>query len=233
MGVTQADGTKHHKLKEKFKTEHYRRVRKILETKLNGGNIITGINTWVISLRRYSVSFLDWTGAELEQMDRRTRNLMTMHQVLNLKSDKVRIYLSRKEGGRRQKVLKTVKWAILQLERYVLTSEEGQLIAARRMDGDYEQYLGMAESGKEFKERRRNEKSNVLKQKNLHGQSFNQIEEVAGKEKWLWLRDRSIKRETESLIMAAQDQTIRKNTIKAKRDKTRLKLKISVDCVLK
>ena len=27
------------------------------------------------------------------------------------------------------------------------------------MDGDYEQYLGMAESGKEFKERRRNEKS--------------------------------------------------------------------------
>ena len=101
------------------------------------------------------------------------------------------------------------------------------------MDGDYEQYLRMAESGKEFKERRRNEKSNVLKQKKLHGQSFNQIEEVAGKEKWLWLRDRSIKRETESLIMAAQDQTIRKNTIKAKRDKTRLKLKISVDCVLK
>ena len=101
------------------------------------------------------------------------------------------------------------------------------------MDGDYEQYLGTVESGKEFKERRRNEKSNVLKQKKLHGQSFNQIEEVAGKEKWLWLRDRSIKRETESLIMAAQDQTIRKNTIKAKRDKTRLKLKISVDCVLK
>ena len=101
------------------------------------------------------------------------------------------------------------------------------------MDGDYEQYLGMAESGKEFIERRRNEKSNVLKQKKLHGQSFNQIEEVVGKEKWLWLRDRSIKRETESLIMAAQDQTIRKNTIKAKRDKTRLKLKISVDCVLK
>ena len=101
------------------------------------------------------------------------------------------------------------------------------------MDGDYEQYLGMAESGKEFIERRRNEKSNVLKQKKLHGQSFNQIEEVVGKEKWLWLRDRSIKRETESLIMAAQDQTIRKNTIKAKRDKTRLKLKINVDCVLK
>ena len=57
------------------------------------------------------------------------------------------------------------------------------------MDGDYEQYLGMAESGKEFKERRRNEKSNVLKQKKLHWQVFSQIEKVAGNEKWLLLKD--------------------------------------------
>ena len=49
-------------------------MRKILETKLNDGNIITGINTGAISLLRYSAAFLDWTAAELEQMDRRTRN---------------------------------------------------------------------------------------------------------------------------------------------------------------
>ena len=54
-------------------------MRKILETKLKGGNIKTGINTQTISLLRYSVAFLDWTGAELEQMDRRKRKLMTMH----------------------------------------------------------------------------------------------------------------------------------------------------------
>ena len=58
----------------------------------------------------------------------------------------------------------------------------------------------------------------MLKQK-LHGQFFNKIEEVVGEEKWLWLRDRSIKRETKSLIMAAQEQAIRTNTLKAKRDK--------------
>ena len=45
LGVIQADGTKHNQMKEKVKTEYSRRVRKILETKLNGGNIITGINT--------------------------------------------------------------------------------------------------------------------------------------------------------------------------------------------
>ena len=76
-----------------MKTEYYRRVRKILETKLNGGNIITGINTWAVSLLRYFAAFLDWIEAELEQMNMRTRKLMTIHQPLNLKSDAVRIYL--------------------------------------------------------------------------------------------------------------------------------------------
>ena len=88
---------KHHEMKEKVKTEYYRQVTKILETKLNGGNIIAGINTWAISLLRYSAAFLDWTGAKLEQINRRTRKLMTMHQVLNPKSDVARIYLSRKQ----------------------------------------------------------------------------------------------------------------------------------------
>ena len=77
----------------------------------------------------------------------------------------------------------------------------------------------MIESMKEFKGRRRNERSNVLKQKKLHGQFFNQIEDVAGEEKWLWRRDGSVKRETESLIMAAQEQAIRTNPIKAKIDR--------------
>ena len=140
-------------------------MRKILEMKLNGGNIITGINTRAISLLRYSVAFLDWAGAELEQMDRRTRKLMTMHGALNPKSDVARIYLSRKEGWRGLiSVEDTVKLAFPGFERYVLTSEERLLIAGRRVDGDYKQHLGMIESVKEFKEKRRNEQSDVLKQ---------------------------------------------------------------------
>ena len=61
--------------------------------------------------------------------------------------------------------------------------------------------------------------------KNLHGQFFNQTEDVAGEEKWLWLRDGSMKRETESLIMAAQEQGIRTNAIKTKIDKTQAESK--------
>ena len=86
---------------------------------------------------------------------------MTMHRRLNPRGDVARIYLSRKErGGRLKSVEDTVKLAILGLERQVLTSEEGLLIAARRVDGDYEQYLGIIESMKEFKETRKYERIN-------------------------------------------------------------------------
>ena len=114
--------------------------------------------------------------------------------------------------------------AILGLKRFVLTSQERLIIAASRVDGDYE-HMGMIQSEKKFQERRINEQSNVLKQKKLYGQFFNQTDEVAGEEKWLWLRDRSIKRETEPLIMPVQEQAIRTNAIKAKIGKTQAESK--------
>ena len=127
-------------------------MRKILETKLNGGNI-TGVTTWEISSLRYCAAFLDLTG----EIDKRTRKLMTIHQTLNGKSDEARIYLPRKEGRRGLKSVEdTVELAFPGLERYALASEKGLLIAARRMDGDYEQHLEMIVTVKELKEKRGN-----------------------------------------------------------------------------
>ena len=42
------------------KTEYLRRVHKVLDTKLNGGNIIKGINKWAVSLLRCSTALIDW-----------------------------------------------------------------------------------------------------------------------------------------------------------------------------
>ena len=87
-------------MKEKVGSEYKRRVRKILETKLNGGNVIKGINTWAIPVLRYSAAFLNWTKAELQEMDRRTRKLLTMHNGLHPRSNVDRLYVPRREGGR-------------------------------------------------------------------------------------------------------------------------------------
>ena len=142
LKVIRADGMKHHEMKEKTNVEYYKQVRKILETKLNGENIITEINTWAISLLRYSAAFLDWAGTKFKKTDKRTRKVMTMHRAWNPKSGVARIYISRNEGGRGLTSVQNIaKLAILGLEGYVLTSEEVLLVAARRLDGDYEQHL--------------------------------------------------------------------------------------------
>ena len=51
--------------------------------------------------------------------------------------------------------------------------------------------------------------------KPLHGQFFKNTEEVRDKTSWQWLKRGRLKKETEGLIMAAQDdQALRTNNIK-------------------
>ena len=64
----------------------------------------------------------------------------------------------------------------------------------------------------------RNGKPN--EKKTLHGQFLRQTEDLADKVKWAWLTDGTLKRETESLIMAAQEQALRTNLVKAKIDQS-------------
>ena len=216
LGVLQADEVQAKEMKGKVSNEYKRRVRKILETKLNGGNIIKGINTWAIPVLRYSAAFLHWTKAELQEMDRRTRKLLTMHKGLHPRSNVDRLYLPRKEGGRGlMSAEDTVNLATIGLKRYVRESEEKLLVAAR---GDTEDE--QLETENEFKRRNRQERKTNWKEKVMHGQFLRQTEDVADKDQWLWLKDGSLKRETETLIMAAQEQALRTNLVKAKIDKT-------------
>ena len=75
-------------------------------------------------------------------------------------------------------------------------------------------------TAKDFKKRRREERRSELEEKALHGQIFRQTREIHDPESWGWLRDGELKKETEGLIMAAQTQLLRTNTIKANIEKT-------------
>ena len=57
-------------------------------------------------------------------------------------------------------------------------------------------------------------------EKALHGQYLRQTKEVRSDQCWAWLKNEDLKRETESLIVAAQNQSIRTNLVKAKVDKS-------------
>ena len=92
---------KHADMKEKLRKEYLRRSRKLLKTKLCSRNPVKCINTWAAPLVRYSGTFLKLIREELKQMEPSTRKLMTMHKVLHPRDDIDRLYVSRKEGGRR------------------------------------------------------------------------------------------------------------------------------------
>jgi len=92
----------------------------------------------------------------------------------------------------------TVAQAIVSLDCYVIESVEDLVIAARSVQG-----VTICESVRDLKKRQKREKFESWKSKPLHGQFVNQTEEIGGNDKWLWLKEGTIKRETESLIVAA------------------------------
>ena len=59
-------------------------------------------------------------------------------------------------------------------------------------------------------------------EKALHGLYLRQTKEVRSDQCWVWLQNGDLKRETGSLIVAAQNQSIRKNLVKAKIDKSQV-----------
>ena len=58
-------------------------------------------------------------------------------------------------------------------------------------------------------------------EKQLHGRFKRLINNISHDKTWTWLRKGNIKRETESLLVAAQNSAIRTNHIKARIDKTK------------
>ena len=61
--------------------------------------MVKAINTWAVSLMRYSAGIVEWTKADIDVTDRKTRKLMTMYGMLHPRSNVSRLYLPRSEGG--------------------------------------------------------------------------------------------------------------------------------------
>ena len=215
LGILEADKFLEEKMKLNVLNEYIRRIRKVLKSNLNGGNLVLGVNIWAVSLLRYSAAFCSWRKSELQGIDRKTRKLFTIHRALHPKSDVDTLYILRKERGR--SLISTedcVELAMRGLEVYVHRCEERLIQAAR---GDKIDGLEAASVLKRSKKKKRVED---WEEKVLHGQYLRQSKEVRSDQCWAWLQNRDLKRETENLIVAAKNQSIRANLIKPRIDKS-------------
>ena len=132
LGILETDKFLEKKMKWNVLKEYIRRLRNFLKSK------VSGVNTWAVSLLRYSTAFVSWRKSQLQAIDRRTRKLFTIYGGLHPKSDVDRLYIPRKEGGGGLiSIEDCVVLAIRNLEVYVHGSEERLIEAARgdKIDG--------------------------------------------------------------------------------------------------
>ena len=101
-----------------------------------------------------------------------------------------------------------------QLEVYVHRSQERLIQAVRgdRVDG--------LQAASVLKKTKKEKNLQHWEEKALHGQYLRQTKEVRSEQLCVWLQIRDLKRQTESLIVAAQNQSIRTNLVKVKTDKS-------------
>ena len=97
---------------------------------------------------------------------------------------------------------------------YVHGNEERLIQAAK---GDKIDVLEFASVLKRLKKEKRLE--DCEKKVLLHGQYMRETREVRSDQSWAWLQNGDLKRQTGSLILAAQNQSIRANLVKGKIDK--------------
>ena len=154
---------------------------------------------------RYGAGIMDWTKEKLKNLDWKTRKIMSMNGALHTRSNVSRLYLPRKEGER----------GLISVAEYVET--EGWMLKAA---WEEEVITRTTESLEECKKKLYEMKVRDWKNKPLHGAFVRDIEETPIEESWRWLRNGYLKKETEGMICAAQEQALRANSIKWYIDKT-------------
>ena len=135
---------------------------------------------------------------------------MTMNRMYHRGSDTDTLYISRKGGGRGLlSIIECVENEERNLSLYLEKSTE-RLLQLVRNEGILPEFNETAEAAKR---RRQEERRNQWREKQLHGKFLRDIEGTRSVESQREIRKGFLKKETEGLIFAAQDQAPRTNWI--------------------
>ena len=212
LGVLEVDNIKHQQIKSQLEKKYVKGLRKILKSKLNSGKLVTSINTWAVSLVRYRAGVIEWTQQELENIDRRTRNMMHLYSEIHPRAEVDRLYVQRNEGGRGlMSILDTVRNEEQSMIEYIRNKYSEIMTTIQHYTGKQ-----IEENRQRFRKKQKERRNERWQTKVIHRQHVRQTKDFAAQNSWQWLWRGSLKRQTGSLIIAAQDQALGTNYRKAR-----------------
>ena len=197
-------------------------------TELSAKNKILAIGSLAVPVLRYSFGIVNWHQEELQKLDRKTRKLLTIHGQHHPKADVDRLYVPRKQGGRGLMQLEAAHAVeITKLVEYVDRKEDPliQVVRTHQHNTDSAVLQTARCHRTEVQREKRNMKDSISEKtkeswhgKRMHGQLLRNLDEklVDIEQSYCWLKFGDIKGETESTIVAAQDQAISTNYFKNK-----------------
>ncbi|XP_051931065.1 uncharacterized protein LOC127607055 [Hippocampus zosterae] len=204
LGIPQANGNLELATRKAATAKYLQRVRQVLRSQLNGKNKTRAINSYALPVIRYPAGIIRWPKEEIQSTDVKTRKLLTMHGGFHPKSSTLRLYASRKDGGRGLvSVRATVQDETSKLHEYIKEKAptDDVLRECLRQWGTEDEAL---EEGPSWED------------KPLHGMYHRTITEVADlKKSYQWLERTGLKDSTEALILAAQEQALSTRAIEA------------------
>ena len=85
LGILEVDDLQHTVMKEQFCAEYFRRLKKVLSSKLNGRNVIRVINAWAVAVMWYGAGVVNWTQTELQAIDWKIWKKLSMYGAMDVR----------------------------------------------------------------------------------------------------------------------------------------------------
>ena len=226
--------------KEKVVKEYYRRVRKIWKSQLYSRNKVMAHNTFAVPVLVPTFGILDWTKKEIEDIDIKTRKMLTHGGNFHRNSSVPRLYTPRREGGRGLScindifITRIVSLAEHLKERSqnheflaeVRHHESGRIIRLGRelctaTNVTLDETPNPKKTSGDIREVLKSDHARMWKEKVQHGYLMNKQQQQQDYDKEAtngWLNDRFMSSHIEGFICAIQEQEIRTRLLIKKRE---------------
>ena len=99
LGIEENATLEHKKLRDKAKQSYIKRLKKICRSQLSPKNKITAINQMATPVLSYGFGIIDWPQRDIDNLDTKTRKILTIHKIIYRNQCLERLYLPRREGG--------------------------------------------------------------------------------------------------------------------------------------